>query len=223
MKKIESNILHFLILTLVSCSQHPNQHKTTAIGPDVLKNTRDNQIKTETLKQEIDSSFSELSKFVPKNYSILDTISGDLNLDNINDYILVLNKNGEDTISDVIDNPERRPLMILLRDQFNKLRLEKRNDNTVYCINCGGMMGDPFSGISIKNGYFSVEHYGGSAWRWSRIITYKYSKRDKEWYLHKDGSESFHTTEPEKVESQIETIKDFGQVRFEDFYIYEKD
>lgn len=111
MKKIESNILHFLILTLVSCSQHPNQHKTTAIGPDALKNTRDNQIKTETLKQEIDSSFSELSKFVPKNYSILDTISGDLNLDNINDYILVLNKiirgllSGLSITSDIVSSP----------------------------------------------------------------------------------------------------------------------
>ena len=82
-------------------------------------------------------------------------------------------------------------------------------------------MGDPFMGIKIKNGYFSVEHYGGSSWRWTRIITYKYSKQDKEWFLHKDGSESFHASEPQKVETKIKTTKDFGQIKFEEFDIYD--
>jgi len=223
MTKFTTKMFICLLLTLLSCNQSPRQEKITAIvlTADTLTST-DNSLKKELFKQVVDNLTSELLEFLPTNYSVLDTVSGDLNLDGINDYILVLKKNGEDTLSNVIDNPEKRPLLILLRDKNNKLKLVRRNDNTVYCIDCGGMMGDPFMGITIKNGYFSVEHYGGSAWRWTRIITYKYSKQDNEWFLHKDGSESFHASEPEKVESNIKTIKDFGNVKFEEFDIYKE-
>jgi len=222
MKKIKTKIFICLLLALLSCNQNPRQENTTSVITDTLTTTN-NEPKREELNQVVDNLHSELLEFVPTNYSILDTALGDLNLDGINDYILVLKKNGEDTLSNAIDNPERRPLLILLRDINNKLKLVRRNDNTVYCFDCGGMMGDPYMGITIKNGYFSVEHYGGSAWRWTRIITYKYSKQDNEWFLHKDGSESFHASEPEKVESKIRTIKDFGKVKFEEFDIYKEE
>lgn len=176
--------------------------------------------KKEILEPKNNNFASNISEFIPANYSVLDTTSGDLNLDEIKDYILVLKKNGEDTLSNVNGDPENRPLLILLGEGNNKLKLAKKNENTVYCFDCGGMMGDPFVGITIKNGYFSVEHYGGSSWRWSRIITYKYSKKDNEWFLHKDGGESFHASEPEVTESNIRTTKDFGQVKFENFDIY---
>ena len=41
-------------------------------------------------------SKAEFIKIVPKNYSILDTVSGDLNRDEFLDYILVLKKNNEE-------------------------------------------------------------------------------------------------------------------------------
>jgi hypothetical protein len=77
--------------------------------------------------------------------------------------------------------------------------------------------------IVIKNGYFSVEHYGGSAWRWTRIITYKYSKEENNWFLYKDGGESFNAGDPEKVEKTVRTTKDFGKVLFKDFDIYKEE
>lgn len=222
MRELTTNIFLCLILTLFSCNQNSRQEKTTAINIGAMTTT-ENTLKRESFKQKVDNLPDELSEFVPTDYSVLDTVSGDLNLDEIKDYILVLKKNGEDTLSNVIANPERRPLLILLRNKDNKLQLARKNYNTVYCIDCGGVMGDPFMGITIKNGYFSVEHYGGSARRWTRIITYKYSKQDNEWFLYKDGSESFHASEPEKVESKIKTTKDFGRVKFEDFNIYNEE
>ncbi|WP_133943908.1 hypothetical protein [Epilithonimonas xixisoli] len=223
MRELPTNIFICLLLTLCSCNQNSKQEKSAVKNIDTITTGIENIQKREPFKQVVDNLPNELLEFVPKNYSVLDTVSGDLNLDEINDYILVLKKNDEDTLSDVIDNPERRPLLILLRNKDNKLQLARKNNNTVYCIDCGGMMGDPFMGVTIKNGYFSVEHYGGSAWRWTRIITYKYSKQDNEWFLHKDGSESFHATEPEKVESKIKTTKDFGRVKFETFDIYREE
>lgn len=160
---------------------------------------------------------ANLASFVPDGYAILNTTDGDLNSDLLKDKILVLKKNDEDTIRSY---EPVRPLLVLIGEEENKYRLAARNDSTVFCYQCGGVMGDPFTGITIKNGYFSVEHYGGSSWRWTRIITYKYSKEENKWFLNRDGAESFHATDPEKVESTIKTSKDFGKVAFEDFNIY---
>lgn len=215
MKKSINKLSLVIILVFFSCKKNTTQETTTVLNVDTVTTA-----KKEILEPKNNNFASNISEFIPANYSVLDTTSGDLNLDEIKDYILVLKKNGEDTLSNVNGDPENRPLLILLGEGNNKLKLAKKNENTVYCFDCGGMMGDPFVGITIKNGYFSVEHYGGSSWRWSRIITYKYSKKDNEWFLHKDGSESFHASEPEVTESNIRTTKDFGQVKFEDFDIY---
>ncbi|HRO75407.1 MAG TPA: hypothetical protein PLP27_04595 [Crocinitomicaceae bacterium] len=215
-----------IVLTLFSsCNQRQKQENVVTKSVDTLTTITEKLPVNEeekTFRYDVDDLPDELLEFIPTNYSILNNTSGDLNLDGINDCILVLKKNGEDTLSDVTENPERRPLLILLRDKNNKLKLAKRNDNTVLCVDCGGVLGDPFMGITIKNGYFSVEHYGGSAWRWTYIVTYKYSKEDNEWLLHKAGGDSYHTSEPNKVESSVRTTKDFGKVKFETFDIYEE-
>jgi hypothetical protein len=93
----------------------------------------------------------------------------------------------------------------------------------VLCVDCGGVMGDPFMQVVIKNGYFSIEHYGGSGWRWTRTITFKYSPADSYWYLHKDGNSSFHSADPDKVTTKIKTIKDFGKLPFDKFDVYKEE
>lgn len=221
MKKQAASIFFSLLLALFSCSEISRSKDIAAIDVDTL--TTEKKIKRESFKQEVDNLPNELLEFVPKDYAVLDTVSGDLNLDELKDYILVLRKNGEDTLSDVSNHPESRPLLMVIRNEDKKLQLVRRNNNTVYCIDCGGVMGDPFIGVTIESGYFSVHHYGGSAWRWTRDITYQYSRKDNEWFLHKDSHTSFHATEPEEVERTIKTTKDFGRVKFEDFDIYNRE
>ncbi|WP_025144922.1 hypothetical protein [Pedobacter jeongneungensis] len=164
-----------------------------------------------------------LKQFIPKGYKALDLTKGDLNRDNYLDAILVLYKIGEENTSDVSGHPERRPLLILTGQKNNAYKLLARSDNAVYCVDCGGQMGDPFTGITIKNGYFSVEHYGGSGWRWTRIVTFKYSPADNNFFLYKDGGESFHATEPEQTKTDVKTMKDFGKVPFARFDIYKEE
>ena len=84
------------------------------------------------------------------------------------------------------------------------------------------MMGDSFSQVVIKNGYFTVEHYGGSSWRWTRFVTFRYSATDSDWYLHRDGCDSFHAGNPENVTADIKTTKDFRVIPFEKFDIYKE-
>lgn len=180
------------------------------------------KVKHEPYNKAIKNLPASLAQFVPEGYAALDTTSGDLNLDQFLDMIMILKKNGEDTTSDVVEDPEKRPLLILVGQSDHSYKLAARSDNAVYCIDCGGVMGDPFMEIAIKKGYFSVEHYGGSGWRWTRTITFKYSPADNNWYLHKDGGDSFHAAEPEKVTTKVRTTKDFGKMPFDQFDIYKE-
>ena len=163
---------------------------------------------------------ANLKQFVLKGYDVLDISKGDLNRDGYPDAIMVLAKLGEKKTSDVLTHPEKRPLLVLIGQANNSYKLAARSDNAVYCVDCGGQMGDPYTGITVKNGYFSVEHYGGSGWRWTRIITFRYSAADKNWLLHKDGGERFHAITHEEVKTPVLTVKDFGKVPFEKFDIY---
>ncbi|WP_129717370.1 hypothetical protein [Pedobacter sp. SYP-B3415] len=161
-----------------------------------------------------------MNGFIPKGYKALNLTRGDLNRDAYPDAVLVLYKTGEEKTSDVISHPEKRPLMLLLGQPDKSYKLAARSNNAVYCVDCGGQMGDPFTGITIKNGYFSVEHYGGSGHRWTRIVTFRFSPADKKWYLFKDGGERFHATSPEEVKTEVKTAKNFGVIPFERFNIY---
>ena len=165
----------------------------------------------------------EVKEQIPENYSVLKIAHGNLNRDQFDDLVVVLKKNGEEESSDVIEHPEKRPLLLFIAQPDSSYKLAAKNDNVVLCYDCGGMMGDPFTGIAIKNGYFSLEHYGGSGWRWTRIITFKYSTEKNDWFLHKDGGDSFHSGNPDNVETNVKTIKDFGVVPFSDFNVYDEE
>jgi len=166
---------------------------------------------------------SSVTQQIPKGYEVLESRKGDLNHDAYPDLMLVLHKPDEKETSDVIEHPTKRPLLLFKGTKDKNFQFIARNDNAVYCIDCGGQMGDPFTGITIKKGFFSVEHYGGSGWRWTRIITFKYSPNDQKWYLYKDGGESYHASDPEKVSEKVKTSRDFGKVAFSSFDIYKED
>ncbi|QNH63331.1 hypothetical protein [Hymenobacter sediminicola] len=150
-------------------------------------------------------------QFVPAGYRLLDMKTGDLNRDAYPDKLLVL----DSLTADNQGSETRRPLLLLTANAQGQYILAARNDNTVMCSECGGMMGDPYQGLTIKNGYFSVEHYGGSGWRWTHIITFKYNPTDHHWYLHRAGGDSFHASNPDSAKTHIETPRDFGRIRFE--------
>ena len=217
-------VLGFLII-IASCNQHTDKQKEKSVDPnqtaitDMTQENEEpgNQINIDNLNDLPES----ITQFIPENYSALNVAKGDLNLDSIDDIILVLKEDNEEETSLIAEDPVKRPLYILTGQPDKSFKFAEINDNVVYCVNCGGMMGDPFMGIVIKNGYFSVEHYGGSAWRWSRIVTFKFNRTEKKWFLHKDGGDSFHTSQLEKVETKVKTVKDFGVVPFEEYDIYE--
>lgn len=146
----------------------------------------------------------ELQPLVPKGYQMLDLVKGDLNGDKLQDYLLILKKKGEDTMT--FDNPDwdaDRPLLLILRQSNGTLKTAVTNSEIVMCRNCGGAMGDPYMGMTVTTGTFSLEFYGGSSWKWGETITFRYDRVKKNWYLHTHHITSFHGLDPENTTEDI--------------------
>ena len=233
-------ILGFL-LTLISCGQKSSNDNIVQTK-DTLTSKTDKRsesttstnetIKHETLNDNINTVPETFKTFIPTGYSVISISTGDANLDNIPDKILVLRKNTEETTSNYADNtPDKRPFLLLLGQPNNSYKLAFRNDNAVYCINCGGVFGDPFTGTTIKNGYFSIEHGIAGGEHWEQIITFKYDKSKSNWYLYKDHfvNYKFNDSTDENAEAlvkdvdKMKTEKDFGKISFANFNIYNED
>ena len=235
------------LLILVSCGQKTN-NKNVEQTKDTLASKIDDKRKStsstidtseanetrkhETFNENIDSIPEVLKPFIPKNYSAINISSGDANLDGLTDKILVLRKNTEETTSNYgEDKPDKRPLLLLLGQPNNSYKLIYRNDNAAYCIDCGGVFGDPFTGTTIKNGYFSIEHGIAGGQHWEQVITFKYDRLKKNWFLYKDHYISYKLNESDDPDAEalvldvdkMETSKDFGIISFDKFNIYNED
>ncbi|OON70894.1 hypothetical protein [Hymenobacter sp. CRA2] len=163
-----------------------------------------------------------IQRALPAGYQVLDAEQGDLNRDALPDWAVVLHRADEEKTSDVVNHPTKRPLLLFVGGPGGINTLAARSDNAVYCVDCGGMMGDPYQGLTLKNGYFTVEHYGGSAQRWTRFVTFRYDAASRTWMLHRDGSEQFHALDPEHGKTSMRTAKNFGRVPFARFDIYQE-
>jgi len=230
-----------LLLTLISCGQKTSNNnvdqKKDTLTPKIddksqpTRSTNDTR-KHETFNENINAIPETLKAFIQTGYSVINISTGDANLDGFTDNILVLRKNTEETTSNYgEDKPDKRPLLLLLGQSDNSFKLAYRNDNAVYCIDCGGVFGDPFTGTEIKNGYFSIEHGIAGGRHWEQVITFKYDKSKSNWYLYKDHYVSYkmNDSNDENAEALVKDVdkmateKDFGKISFDNFNIYNED
>ena len=160
---------------------------------------------------------ADVMPFVEAGTKAIAIEKADLNGDGREDFILVLEK--EQPAKDADDFPiGQRPLLILLRGADGKLTVAKRNNRIVMCSQCGGVFGDPFEGVIAGRNTFSVEHYGGSSWRWKYSYKFNYSRIDKTWQLIRVEDISYHTSNPNKATTKIYTPpKHFGKIDVANF------
>lgn len=153
-----------------------------------------------------------LNRFVPVGFSIMDKSKGDFTGDGIIDVILALKSRDENSNTDAA-----RPLLILQGTGKGQYKLITRNDSVVLCLGCGGVHGDPYAGVTIKRHYFSIEHLGGSGWRWTRVMTFKYDPKTKTLALHRDAGYSWHVSDPNKTTESVFNKEDFDKLPFAKF------
>src|SRR5579872_1329350 len=145
--------------------------------------------------------------YIPSGYTILGKASADINRDGYTDLVIVLKnpyeKYNEDTT---------RPLLVLAGNGKGSYRLLARNDSVVLCANCGDVHGDPFEKVAAGKGWFSVQHFGGSGWRWTRWITFAYDSGLRRLLLRSDGGWSWHGSNPDVPTRITNRPQDFGRI-----------
>lgn len=176
----------------------------------------------EDLKTEKKEQKFGINNLVPDGYSILMEVSGNLNLDTIEDKILVLRPNGEDSLS-TVEAPLKRKLFILFGQSDKSYKVESQNDNALYYYQYDANFHDALVDLTIQEGQFTISHYGGFAQRWGRTIIFKFDMSDKKFYLCSDEYETFNAADEEQdSQSSLKTEKDFGKISFDQFDIYKK-
>ena len=114
---------------------------------------------------------------IPQNYTVVDTIKGDLDKDGIAELVVAYNTQPES--KDIFESVPRE--LIIYKKDYNKWSVWRKSQQALYGSKDGGMMGDPFEKIEIKNGILHVSQNGGSTWKWGHTDKYRY--QEGEFYL----------------------------------------
>ena len=104
---------------------------------------------------------------IPKGWEVIDSVEGNLDEDTIQEKVVVYN-----TI-DSTDFGKHRELRIFKKEK-EKWLLWKSSRTALLNSNDGGMMGDPYDGIEIKNRVLSIHQGGGSSWKWNYTDKYRF-------------------------------------------------
>jgi hypothetical protein len=205
---------------LFSCNQTTKQGNDNSTETD--KARRDTPAVSTSHAVTNNKPLSEFGEFIPAGYEILYQSAGKLDLDHLPDKILVLKKNGEDSLS-TQETPIKRKSLILLGQADGSFKLKAQNENLVYHYAYDLNFKEALVGIRIQEGQFSVDHYGGFADRWGRTTTFKYNSAENNWFVTEDEHSSFKATDPENTQKEkVYTEKDFGKIVFEKFDIYKE-
>lgn len=120
------------------------------------------------------TSFFSQNIPLPKNYSIVDSVSGDLDKDGIVEKVIAYNTHAIDEES--FESVPRT--LIIYKIKNGSWTVWKTSKQALYGSNDGGMMGDPFGSLEIKKGVLIISHQGGSSWKWGHTDKYRFQNDD---------------------------------------------
>ncbi len=138
----------------------------------------DNDLSTQqdsvSVENEVVSSENLPQRMIEQADLILGQTEGDLDNDGIAEKVVVFARDLE------FESTSPRDL-IIYKNNEGVWEEWINTENAVYTADEGGMMGDPFDGVSIVNGILIIDHWGGSSWKWSNTDKYRY--QDGDFYL----------------------------------------
>jgi|GEM_PF-2206230 len=189
MRKLIAILLCFLLAGLCACGEGVTE-ETSAVQSTVAESTTitamtveattqdipdpaDNEptsVLLERYAEQIMSGFDEhghfrLSFSLSKNKVVLGAAAGDLNGDGKADLAVTVNL--------ALEEDMRETYVLLAESGTYKVR--HMNRGLVRVPQEGGIFGDPFAGLAIKDGTLTVSLYGGSAWRWAYDYHFRFS------------------------------------------------
>lgn len=108
---------------------------------------------------------------IPESFKILDQAEGDLDKDGIPEKVIVYDTENE------TDMGTERQLYIYKNNNEN-WELWKTSVGAILPSQHGGMMGDPFEGISIERNCIVIAHFGGSRQKWNYTHRFRFQNGD---------------------------------------------
>lgn len=134
---------------------------------------------------------ANIVRLIPKGYEVLSYAVGQLNDDNLQDYLVVVHHPVDTRLQ-----PSLRPLLIFTQNPDGTFRLATRNDALVMRADEGGQC-DSFTdsednGLAIKDRYFTVQHSVACGQHWTDYITFHYDEKRHDWLFHKEIVQSWH-------------------------------
>lgn len=150
----------------------------------------------------IDSVGSTIHNFIPKGWSVIDTVFGDLNKDKLEDVAMVIQSN--DTIKEYLYNSETkksdelnedlpRILIILFKGKIDgKFHLAAQDNQFILRSLEGGMSGEPFNDpMTIEKNVLTISFMGGTSHKW--MVSYKFRFQNNDFYLIGASTGNVHT------------------------------
>lgn len=125
-------------------------------------------------------SYSQAAQ-VPGHYIQIKQIQGDLDRDGKPERIVVYNTAPDTSATEGV---QREVIIYKMKDQ--EWVAWERSRGAVAGSREGGMMGDPFEDIEVKNGILLVYHFGGSRQKWTITDKYRFQNNRLELIGHKN-------------------------------------
>ncbi|MCB1321575.1 MAG: hypothetical protein KDK34_15075 [Leptospiraceae bacterium] len=143
--------------------------------------------------------------FIPNDWALLYSVTGDLNADGRDDLVLVVDGPAAN------ENETSQRVVLILEKPVDGYVLAARSHTTAFCRECGGVFGDPSNPPDIQNGVLTISNYGGSAWRWG--VSYSIRKQQGNYTLIGYTSSAFHAASEECTETEVDFNLSTGRVR----------
>ena len=208
-----------LVFVSTACNQKTTEKTDESTATEKISDSLsgDDENAGYEMNAEVTSS-SNYDLFIPDGDALLDKAEGDINDDGITDMILVVKNQQENADEMPGEDVPGRKLILLVKDSKGEYSRAGESSTAILAKNEGGAASDdPFEGVAITPGKFSITHMGGAAERWSYEHVFTYDKAANTWFLTEKNTGSFSTMNPEDETMETETPKQFGKINFVDF------
>lgn len=150
-----------------------------------------------------------LADFVPKDWAIIRSDTGDLNKDKLDDMAFVMEYQKDKKEDDFGVGYPRVLVIVFQKDGVYQRSIQ--HNEFILKADEGGVMGDPFESFFIKKGVLNINFSGGSSHVWSD--GYKFRFQDNDWYLIGQDNAAFDKNSGEFTEESINYLSNKKQTK----------